>query len=91
MIVDTCRGYGLCFDRRRSREVQVDMDTIQAACTDPSGDEQLSRRLWQRYYAAVTIAARRNPRLHRSKLPRRYWRYLTEKQTGRQPQPGKVP
>jgi probable DNA metabolism protein len=83
MIVDTRRRYGLCYDRQRTREIQVDMDTIQAACADPSQDEQLSRRLWQRYYAAVTIAARNNPRLHRNKLPRRYWRYLTEKQPDR--------
>jgi hypothetical protein len=36
--------------------------------------------LWQSYYAAVNVQARNNPRLHLSKLPRRYWRYLTEKQ-----------
>ena len=83
MIVDTHRGYGLCYDGRSTREVQVDMATIQAACDAPTSDEQSSRRLWQRYYAAVTIAARRNPRLHQNKLPRRYWRYLTEKQPAR--------
>jgi probable DNA metabolism protein len=83
MIVDTHRGYGLCYDGRGTREVQVDMATLQKACDDPSREEQSSRRLWQRYYAAVTIAARRNPRLHQNKLPRRYWRYLTEKQPGR--------
>ncbi len=95
MIVDTHRRYGLCYSRKRTREIQVDMDSIQAACSDPSKDEQLSRQLWQRYYAAATIAARRNPRLHRTKLPRRYWRYLTEKQPGRKyvrrPQPGRRP
>jgi hypothetical protein len=36
--------------------------------------------LWQNYYAAVNVQARNNPRLHLSKLPRRYWQYLTEKQ-----------
>ena len=79
MIVDTNRGYGLCYDRRQTRQVQVDPAAIQAASPGERADERLSRRLWQRYYAAVNITARNNPKLHASKLPRRYWRYLTEK------------
>ena len=41
--------------------------------------EHLCQVLWQRYYNAVTIRSRNNPALHRRQLPRRYWRYLTEK------------
>lgn len=42
--------------------------------------EPTFQHLWQTYYAHATIAARRNPRLHRRHLPLRYWKYLTEKQ-----------
>ena len=35
--------------------------------------------LRKRYYGAVAIRSRNNPALHRRQLPRRYWRYLTEK------------
>jgi probable DNA metabolism protein len=37
------------------------------------------QRLWKRYFKAITIRERINPKLHRQHLPRRYWKYLTEK------------
>ena len=43
-------------------------------------NEAAYQRLWRGYFQAVTIAERRNLGLHRRNLPRRYWRYLTEKQ-----------
>jgi probable DNA metabolism protein len=55
---------------------------LHAVRSNPKASEQLSQTLWQRYFAAVNIAQRANPRLHLNKLPRRYWRYLTEKKNG---------
>jgi hypothetical protein len=43
-------------------------------------DERLCQALWRRYYHAVNIDARHNSRLELRQLPRRYWRFLTEKQ-----------
>lgn len=42
-------------------------------------NEVLYQRLWKRYFKAITIRERINPKLHRQHLPRRYWKYLTEK------------
>mgnify|MGYP000849088025 CR=1 FL=1 len=36
--------------------------------------------LWKRYFSAIAIESRKNPRLQRSFMPRRYWRHLPEKQ-----------
>ena len=57
----------------------LDANELKTIRSDPSASERLSQMLWQRYFAAVNIAQRANPGLHLSKLPRRYWRYLTEK------------
>ena len=36
--------------------------------------------LWQHYFDTAAVESRINPRLQRSCLPRRYWRFLTEMQ-----------
>ena len=81
IIYDTDRNYGLCYDRQQTRELQLGAEKL----TSPgeAAAERLCQTLWQRYYAAANIQQRNNPRLHLRQLPRRYWRYLTEKQ----PQP----
>lgn len=35
--------------------------------------------LWKEFFNAIAIPDRNNPRLQRQLMPRRYWRYLTEK------------
>ncbi|WP_302587710.1 DUF4130 domain-containing protein, partial [Paraprevotella clara] len=37
-----------------------------------------------RYFKAICIKERLNPRKHRKDMPVRYWKYLTEKQIGEQ-------
>jgi probable DNA metabolism protein len=78
IIYDTRRNYGLAYDGRRTRALQMDVNALTASCRNDH--ERLCQSLWQNYYAAVNVQARNNPRLHLSKLPRRYWQYLTEKQ-----------
>ena len=45
-----------------------------------SEDEDLYRSLWKAYYKAINIPERKNTRLMLRLLPRRYWKYLPEKQ-----------
>ncbi len=79
LIYDTGRRYGLLYDGWRTRDVRLEpIDPAEHETACPS-DERRCQQLWQRYYAAVNIAARNNPKLHRQQLPRRYWPYLTEK------------
>ena len=42
-------------------------------------DGKLFQRLWKGYFDAMTIRERINPRLQRQMMPKRYWRFLTEK------------
>ncbi len=79
IIYDTRRNYGLCYNQRHTRELRLDAEDLNAF--DDIANEQLCQTLWQRYYAAVNIVQRNNPKLHLRQLPRHYWRYLPEKQT----------
>lgn len=36
--------------------------------------------MWKRYFKAIAIESRKNPRLQRQYMPRRYWKNLIEKQ-----------
>jgi probable DNA metabolism protein len=50
---------------------------VGAAASDREGDVQ---SLWLAYYRATNIAERANPKLLARNLPRKYWRYLPERQ-----------
>mgnify|MGYP000262407645 CR=1 FL=1 len=84
IIYDTCRSYGLHYNRRNTREIKPgDTRLEEISCHIETLDEKLCQRLWQQYYTAANISPRNNPKLHLSQLPRRYWRYLPEKKTTR--------
>ena len=44
-----------------------------------SRDDQLMQDLWRTYFKAICIKERMNPRKQLSDMPRRYWKYMTEK------------
>ena len=75
------RNYGLCYDLRHARELRLDAAELEAFGNEDIVNEQLCQTLWKRYYEAVNIRHRSNPRLHVRQLPRRFWQYLPEKQS----------
>jgi probable DNA metabolism protein len=46
-----------------------------------SSDDHLLQDLWRTYFKAICIKERMNPRKQLNDMPRRYWKYMTEKQT----------
>jgi len=81
IIYDTTRNYGLCFNRDRTQEIRLDAKELKTFSHIKMAEEQLCQSLWQRYFASVNISERNNPKLHLRQLPRRFWRYLPEKQS----------
>jgi probable DNA metabolism protein len=79
MIYDTTRKYGLGYNRKKTREIRLESNALAAFEREVDAQEQICKMLWRRYYDAATIRSRANPVLHRRQLPRRYWRYLPEK------------
>ncbi len=45
-----------------------------------SADEKKVQLLWRTFFKTIAISDRKNPRLQKSNMPMKYWKYLTEKQ-----------
>lgn len=45
-----------------------------------SEDEKEVQAMWQAFFKTIAIPDRKNPRLQKSNMPMKYWKYLTEKQ-----------
>lgn len=44
------------------------------------GPDSAFKDLWRLYYRSISVEGRENPRLQKSFMPVRYWKYLTERQ-----------
>lgn len=84
LVYDVRRKYGLYFDRVNVTEVQINFtERINDALAKQNiydEQEDLYQSLWQTYFNNVNIKARKNMKLHIQHMPKRYWKYLTEKQ-----------
>ena len=45
-----------------------------------SGKEREIRDLWKRYFSSTAVQTRKNPELQRQFMPKKYWKYLPEKE-----------
>ncbi|MES2823907.1 MAG: TIGR03915 family putative DNA repair protein [Pseudomonadota bacterium] len=93
LIFDARRHYGLHYDQKRMSFVGIDdpVFTMSAQLFQEDarqGDvlrderEREYQLLWKNYFQAVNIGERNNVKLHLRHMPRRYWKYLTEKGFG---------
>ena len=80
IIYDTSRNYGLSYEYCQTQELKLNEIDLSAFDHIDLSEERLCQTLWQRYFAAINIPQRNNPKLHLRQLPRRYWQYLLEKQ-----------
>ncbi|UHG94457.1 TIGR03915 family putative DNA repair protein [Spirosoma oryzicola] len=84
LIYDAKRRYGIYYDLEKATTVTLG---VQDGRTNRTGlvaeisdeGEAFYQELWRRYFKSVTIDARKNKRLQLQHMPKRYWRYLTEK------------
>lgn len=85
LIFDTRRHYGLHYDQENMEFVSSDDPLCRASTNVLQGEpfqdekEREYQSLWKNYFDAVNIRERNNPKLHLRHMPRRYWKYLTEK------------
>ncbi|HHW22288.1 MAG TPA: DNA metabolism protein [Clostridiaceae bacterium] len=75
IIHDAKRNFSALFD---TRQVVYTTDDIMIPA-DYKNDSEFEI-LWKKYFKAISIESRKNPRLQRSFMPVRYWRNLTEMQ-----------
>lgn len=84
LIYDAKRKYGLLYNKTSVCEVQLSPAEKNALIThtviELDEKEEAFSQLWKTYYKSTNIIARKNMKLHLQHVPRRYWKYLTEKQ-----------
>jgi probable DNA metabolism protein len=88
IIFDLKRKYGLYYDLEKVEEVTFDftqemssaLNALPVNVLDPK--EELYSLLWKDYFRSTNIPARKNMKLHIQHVPKRYWKYLSEKQIG---------
>lgn len=80
MIYDLRRNYGVLYDLENCSffypEERLNLNHYQEKHHD---EEQNYQKLWQRYFVKTNIVERKNLKLHIQHVPKRYWKYLTEK------------
>lgn len=86
IIYDLKRKYGLYYDLEKVEEIQLDVAPILKNNSpllngsDVAEKEGLYGLLWNDYFKSTNIPARKNMKLHVRHVPKRYWKYLSEKQ-----------
>jgi probable DNA metabolism protein len=84
IIYDLKRKYGIRYDLEKVEEVQFDFEN-NFNPTETSelifAQEELEfQELWKNYFKSTNIKSRKNMKLHIRHVPKRYWKYLSEKQ-----------
>ena len=87
LIYDAHRHYGYYYDGgtithvtfEDEAAIPFDLSNGKLDASVLSNDDQLLQNLWRTYFKAICIRERMNPRKQRQDMPRRYWKYMTEK------------
>ena len=84
IIYDLKRKYGLYYNLQSVEEITIDfsedINKKKPASVFMDEKEELYSLLWKDYFKSANIVARKNTKLHVQHVPKRYWKYLTEKQ-----------
>jgi len=86
IIYDVKRKYGVYYDLQKVEEITYEFVsavnksqiTLPAEVLDTK--EELASLLWKDYFNSTNIPARKNMKLHIQHVPKRYWKYLNEKE-----------
>ncbi|AFL98443.1 TIGR03915 family putative DNA repair protein [Ornithobacterium rhinotracheale] len=79
LIYDARRNYGLFYDLETCEMIFPTGDFAQNPEDLWHTEEQNYQKLWQRYFVKTGIEECKNTKLHLQNMPKRYWKYLTEK------------
>ena len=83
IIYDVKRKYGIFYDLQNVEIISLDLTDIQTNRIEKSAvftdTEYEYQNLWNNYFKSTTIKSRINTKLHVQHVPKRYWKYLSEK------------
>lgn len=82
LIYDLRRKYGIYYDLNEVSFVRPETtENIRVSSTtlEFQEEETFYQLLWKDYFKSTNIRERKNMKLHLQHVPKRYWKYLTEK------------
>lgn len=83
LIYDVKRKYGIYYNLERVEIISLDLSEIHANSINQSnvfsGAEYHYQDLWNNYFKSTNIKSRINMKLHTQHVPKRYWKYMSEK------------
>ncbi|WP_222984262.1 TIGR03915 family putative DNA repair protein [Flagellimonas meishanensis] len=83
LIYDVKRNYGIYYNLDHVEMVSLNLKDIhhnKIRKSDAFVNEEYDyQTLWNDYFRSTHIKSRINPKLHRQHVPKRYWKYLSEK------------
>ena len=84
MIYDIKRTYGIFYDLENAKIMNIELPSgfnFSKTNSDYFSEEEFEfQKLWQDYFKSTNIESRKNMKLHTRHVPKRYWKYLSEKQ-----------
>jgi len=85
LIYDNKRKYGLHYNLQQITEVALTSSETQSLQKQQNLvqldiSDKRYETMWKSYFESTNIAARKNMKLHLQHVPKRYWKYLPEKQ-----------
>ncbi|MDD3003665.1 TIGR03915 family putative DNA repair protein [Flavobacterium sp.] len=82
LIYDSKRGYGVYYDLTSVEIISIDRPSSfgESQKNELLDEKELNyQKLWIEYFDHTNIKERKNDKLHVQHVPKRYWKYLTEK------------
>lgn len=83
IIYDVKRKYGIFYNLETIEIISLDLNEIHTNSLGKSNvfteEEYKYQDLWSNYFKSTNIKSRINTKLHTQHVPRRYWKYLSEK------------
>ena len=85
LLYDLKRNYGAFYNKTTVEEVvlstsEINCKTGQVSQNILEEGDSIYQTLWKSYFKNINIKERKNLRLQRQQMPRRFWQYLPEKQ-----------
>ena len=78
IIRDTGRKMAIAYENNSFHQLDED-ETEELNSAIFANNELTIRKLWLNFFKSVAIPERKNPKLQQQLIPKRYWKYLTEK------------
>lgn len=83
LLYDLKRNYGILHDRGKLEEVEISHKEFSSITGKVKENvlqegEEFYQKLWKSYFKNINIKERKNLRLQRQHMPRRFWKYLPE-------------